>query len=69
MLRRYVTIQEGMMSMGDDQLYHPRSKSTYEMMHTQLKQMAFTFMDWVAHWRGRYACPSPSTKALQEKGG
>ena len=24
----------------------------------------FTFMDWVAYWRGRYSCSSPATRVL-----
>ena len=41
-----------------------RSKSTWEIVHSQLKQKKFTFIDWVAYWRGQYGCSSPSTKVL-----
>ena len=30
------------------------------MMHLQLKQTFFNFMDWVAYWWGRYGCSSPA---------
>ena len=43
-----------------------RSKSTWEIVHSQLKQKKFTFIDWVAYWRGQYGCSSPSTKVLHD---
>ena len=51
---------------GDEQLYWPRGKSTSEIVHSHMKQMMFTFMDWVAYWQGRYGGWSPSTKVLHD---
>ena len=53
----------------DEQLYRPCSKSPYEIVHSQLKQKMFTFIDWLAYWRGRYGCSSHSTKVLHENKG
>ena len=36
------------------------------MMHLQLKQTFFNFMDWVVYWWGQYGCSSPSTKGFHE---
>ena len=34
------------------------------MMHLQLKQTFFNFMDWEAYWWGWHGCSSPGTKVL-----
>ena len=51
---------------GDEQLDRLRGKSTYELMHSQLKQKTITYC--VAYWEGPYSCSSPSTKVLHDYG-
>ena len=53
---------------GDEQLQQPQSKSTQEIVHSQLKHKLFTYMDWVAYWQGLYGFSSPSTKVLHDTG-
>ena len=49
---------------GDEQPYQPHGKSSLEMMHLQLMQTFFNFLDRVAFWWGQYDCSSPGTKTL-----
>ena len=53
---------------GDEQLHWPCGKPTWELIHSQLKQIIIIFMDCVAYRWGRYGCSSPSTIALHDLG-